>query len=55
MIRFYKSNINYITEHAVDADKRRYADTAEAARHFIDADRYGPAPFDSLPQKWLLP
>ena len=52
MIRFYKDNINYITEHAVDADKRRYADTAEAERHFIDADRYGDAPFDSLPQKW---
>ena len=52
MIRFYKSNINYIAEHAVDADKRRYADTAEAARHFIDADRYGKAPFDSIPQKW---
>lgn len=52
MIRFYKSNITYITEHAVDADKRRYADTAEAAKHFIDADRYGKAPFDSIPQKW---
>ena len=53
MIRFYKSNINYITEHAVDADKRRYADTAEATRHFIDVDRYGPTPFDSIPQKWI--
>jgi len=54
MIRFYKNNINYITDHAVDADKRRYADTAEAARHFIDADRYGEAPFDSLPEKWSI-
>ncbi|MHB1179339.1 MAG: zinc dependent phospholipase C family protein [Daejeonella sp.] len=52
MIRFYKSNIRFITEHAVDADKRRYADIAEAPRHFIDADRYGLAPFDSLPKKW---
>ena len=52
MIKFYKNNINYITDHAVDADKRRYADTAEASRHFIDIDRYGSAPFDSLPQKW---
>ncbi len=52
MIRFYKSNISFITEHAVDADKRRYADTAEAPKHFIDTDRYGPAPFDSLPKKW---
>ncbi|NEU07648.1 S1/P1 Nuclease [Flavihumibacter sp. R14] len=53
MIKFYKNNISYITEHAVDADKRRYADTAEASRHYIDADRYGAAPFDSLPPKWL--
>jgi hypothetical protein len=52
MIKFYKSNINFITEHAVDADKRRYADTSEAPRHFIDADRYGSLPFDSVPQKW---
>ena len=52
MIKFYKSNIEYITEHSVDPDKRRYADTAEAPRHFIDADRYGRSPFDSVPQKW---
>jgi hypothetical protein len=52
MNRFYKNNIDFITEHAVDADKRRYADTAEAPRHFIDADRYGDKPFDSIPEKW---
>ena len=52
MSRFYKNNITFIEEHAVDPDKRRYADTAEASRHFIDADRYGPTPFDSIPQKW---
>ncbi|MBC7745069.1 MAG: zinc dependent phospholipase C family protein [Flavobacterium sp.] len=52
MIRFYKSNITFITEHAVDPDKRRYADTAEAPKHFIDADRYGERPFESVPQKW---
>jgi len=52
MIHFYKNNILYITEHAVDPDKRRYSDTAEAPRHFIDADRYGKNPFDSIPQKW---
>lgn len=52
MIKFYKSNILHITEHAVDPDKRRYADTAEAARHYLDADHYGLAPFDSIPEKW---
>lgn len=52
MIGFYKKNINYLTEHAVDPDKRRYADTAEAGRHFIDADHYGSSPFDSIPEKY---
>ncbi len=52
MVGFYKRNILYVSEHAVDADKRRYADTAEAARHYLDADRYGNSPFDSIPQRW---
>jgi hypothetical protein len=52
MIKFYKNNIKYITEHAVDPDKRRYADPAEAPRHYLDADHYGTSPFDSIPQKW---
>lgn len=52
MIRFYKNNIQYLADHAVDPDKRRYADTAEAPKHFIDADRYGKNPFDSIPEKW---
>lgn len=52
MAGFYKRNIQYITEHAVDPDKRRYTDTAEGPRHFIDADRYGDDPFDSIPRKW---
>jgi len=40
LIGFYKDNIEFITEHAVDPDKRRYAVTGEAERHFIDLDRY---------------
>ena len=52
MIGFYKSNINYITVHAVDPDKRRYADPEEAPRHYLDADHYGKNPFDSIPKKW---
>lgn len=49
---FYKANIEFITEHAVDPDKRRYAVPDEAARHFIDLDRYGVSPLDSLPRRW---
>ncbi len=52
LIGFYKGNIEFVTEHAVDPDKRRYALTDEAARHFIDLDRYGLSPLDSFPIKW---
>ena len=54
MIGFYKNNISYITEHAVDPDKRRYIDMLEAPRHFLDADHYGKFPFDSIPQQWNI-
>ncbi len=52
LIGFYKSNINYITVHAVDPDKRRYADSLEAPRHFLDADHYGAEPFKIIPRNW---
>jgi hypothetical protein len=52
MMLLYKPNINFITEHAVDPDKRRYMVAAEASRHYIDIDHYGVYPFNSLPRKW---
>jgi hypothetical protein len=53
LFHFYRSNIAYITEHAVDPDKRRYADPEEAPRHYLDVDRYVPkVPFDSLAVSW---
>jgi hypothetical protein len=55
MIKFYKKNIEYITEHAVDPDKRRYATEGEAPRHYIDIDHYvhsGEDPFKVVPKKW---
>ncbi len=52
MMVLYKSNIDFITEHAVDPDKRRYAVSAEGPRHYIDIDHYGKYPYDSLPRKW---
>ncbi|WP_343524463.1 zinc dependent phospholipase C family protein [Pedobacter sp.] len=51
MIGFFKKNIKHITEHAVDADKRRYADTLEAARHYLDVENYEKN-IDSIPEKW---
>jgi len=52
MISFYKNHIDFITEHAVDPDRRRYSDPEEAPRHFIDIDHYGTHPFDSMPKYW---
>ena len=49
---FYKPHIDYVAEHAVDPDKRRYAFADEAPRHYIDIDHYGTAPFEGLPRKW---
>ncbi len=53
LIGFYKKNIEFITEHAVDPDKRRYASKFEAIRHYIDLDHWGTFPFDNLPRKWV--
>jgi hypothetical protein len=49
---FYESNIDYITEHAVSADKRRYVDSTEAPRHYLNADHFGKKPFGVIPQNW---
>ena len=52
MAGFYEANINFIAAHAVDPDKKRYVDSLESPRHFLDADRYGKRPFMKLPVKW---
>lgn len=52
MFGFYKANIGYISDHAIDPDKRRYALADEAPKHFIDIDRYGKYPYPDLPRKW---
>jgi hypothetical protein len=53
MMHLYKANIDYITDHAVDPDMRRYASKYEGIRHFIDLDNYGLPPYDTLPRVWL--
>ena len=52
MMILYKPNIGFLEEHAVDPDKRRYAIPEEGRRHYIDIDRYGAYPYDSLPHNW---
>ena len=55
MFGFYKEHIEYLTEHAVDPDKRRYAVKGEAECHYIDIDHYainGQNPFEVVPKSW---
>ena len=52
MIGFYKKNIQYITESAVNPDRRRYVVPEEAPRHFIDLDDYGDSAAYKLPRYW---
>lgn len=52
MIGFYKKHIEYISEHATDADRRRNVVPDEAPRHYIDIDHYGEKSFDEMPLQW---
>ena len=52
MMGFFKKNISFLSEHAVDPDKRRYAVPEEGPRHYIDIDHYGKFPFEALPRNW---
>ena len=57
LFNFYKANIDYITDHAVDPDKRRYINKEEACRHYIDIDHYyveDSNVFQVMPRKWKL-
>jgi len=50
--RFYKAHAQYISENAVNPDKRRYAVQDEAPRHFIDLDVYPDSLQKVLIQNW---
>ena len=52
MLVFYKTHIGFLSDHAIDPDKRRYAVAEEGPRHYLDLDHYGHYPFDSLPRQW---
>lgn len=53
---FYKDNMDYLVDHSVDPDKRRYSVKGEAECHYIDMDRYitaeQPNPFLNVPRRW---
>ncbi|TAF92535.1 MAG: integrase [Cytophagia bacterium] len=52
MLIFFKKHADYITENAVNPDKRRYAVAGEAARHYIDLEAYGDSAAYKLPLYW---
>lgn len=52
MIGFYKKHLTFLTENAVNPDKRRYILPQEAPRHFIDLDVYGDSAAFKLPRTW---
>lgn len=53
MIGFYKHHIDYLSENAVNPDKRRYLVQEEASRHFIDLDWYDDSIRMNMPKYWL--
>jgi hypothetical protein len=53
MFGFYKRNIEYLSEHAVDPDKRRYLMEGEDVKHYIDIDHFEKVlPIDTIPMKY---
>ena len=49
---FFKHHILYLTENAVNPDRRRNAVKGEAARHYIDIDVYGDSALYKMPRRW---
>ncbi|MEL7161152.1 MAG: zinc dependent phospholipase C family protein, partial [Bacteroidota bacterium] len=54
MMPFFRANLEWLTDHAVDPDKRRYASRHEAVRHYIDIDHWGAYEPDyrHVPRRW---
>ena len=52
MIGFYKVHLDFITENAVNPDRRRYAVLGEAEKHYIDIDAFGDSAVYKLPRFW---
>jgi len=52
MVGFFKHHIEYITERAIDPDKRAHSVPGEAQRHYIDIEYFGENPFENVPRRW---
>lgn len=49
---FFTANVDYLDQHAMDADNAKKTDPQEGPRHFIDIDMYGEYPFKELPEDY---
>ena len=52
MLHLYKRELRFISENAVNPDRRRYAVKGEAEKHYIDLDHYGDSALCKLPKYW---
>ncbi|HTF20552.1 MAG TPA: zinc dependent phospholipase C family protein [Chryseolinea sp.] len=52
LLAFYKPNMTYIREVAVNPDRRRHSVPDEAPRHYIDLDHYGDSALQVMPRVW---
>ncbi|TDQ16321.1 hypothetical protein DFQ04_2438 [Algoriphagus boseongensis] len=52
MLVLFKTEIEFLSENAVNPDRRRYAVEGEAEKHFIDLDHYGDSAIFILPKYW---
>lgn len=52
MQHLFKAEIEFISEKAVNPDRRRYAVEGEAEKHYIDLDHYGDSAAHILPSFW---
>lgn len=48
MLPLFKTEIEYLTEHAVDPDRRRFVVPTEGFRHYINLDKWAFLPQDKL-------
>jgi hypothetical protein len=49
---FFFDNLAYLVKNSVRPDQRRRSDPAEATRHFIDLEAFGPNAATEVPERW---
>lgn len=49
---FFSAHADSLVEKSVEPDQRRFGDSGEPSRHYINIDRYGAYPFAELPRNY---